>query len=216
MDRCTAGTFENCISYKNNSGTSDKFNGTGTNLVFFNSKKYYQVTDTITLANSKAGTQISGPTDSDFVSVEAPALGADVHTLWRNADGSINTHGFMQLKDDSEFASLGAGFDNSSVTPPETTETTTTTVTTEPTDTTTTTTTTPKDTATSPENPDTLLGDANLDGKVNIVDLMAIARHVSALDTLTSQAFTNADFSQDGKVNIMDLYQVAQKIAGLI
>ena len=45
---------------------------------------------------------------------------------------------------------------------------------------------------------------------------MAIARHVSALDTLTGQAFKNADYSQDGKVNIMDLYQVAQKVAGLI
>lgn len=230
MDRCTAGTFENCISYKNNSGTSDKFNGTGTNLVFFNSKKYYQVEGTLALANSKAGTQITGPTDDDFVSVEVPALGADVHTLWRNADGSINTHGFMQLKDSSKFASLGADFDNTTpVVPPTPTETTTTTATTEPTDTEpttttttptntepTTTTTTPTDTTTSSENTKTLLGDANLDGKVNIVDLMAIARHVSALDTLTGQAFKNADYSQDGKVNIMDLYQVAQKVAGLI
>ena len=230
MDRCTAGTFEICISYKNNSGTSDKFNGTGTNLVFFNSKKYYQVEGTLALANSKAGTQITGPTDDDFVSVEVPALGADVHTLWRNADGSINTHGFLQLKDSSKFASLGADFDNTTpVVPPTPTETTTTTATTEPTDTEpttttttptdtepTTTTTTPTDTTTSSENTKTLLGDANLDGKVNIVDLMAIARHVSALDTLTGQAFKNADYSQDGKVNIMDLYQVAQKVAGLI
>lgn len=121
FDRCNSGTFINLLSYANASGTSDKLNGNAEDTLFYNSKKYWLITDKTAVANSKTGTEDNGPAASDFVSLDAPAIGADVHTLWRNEDGSINTHGFLELKKTSKYYGMGADLTNGSSVPAETT-----------------------------------------------------------------------------------------------
>jgi hypothetical protein len=83
------------------------------NSVYYNSKKYYNVTDKVDIDNGdKTGTIVT-LSDSDFVSVVAPTMGeTDFHTAWRNADGTINTNGFMQLASSSAFVGLGADFND--------------------------------------------------------------------------------------------------------
>ncbi len=124
--RCTddGADFSNIISYysadnvTSNLGadglkiTNDKFVGTIQNAIYYNSG-YYLVTDKVAIDNgAKLGTKGNFITDSDFVSVTAPEMGTDFDTAWRNADGSITTHGFMELKDSSAYASVeGASFE---------------------------------------------------------------------------------------------------------
>jgi pectate lyase len=114
--RCTDDgcDFSGILSYLNDGAkklNNDKFVGTITNSVYYNGKKYYSVADKVDIDNGdKTGTVVS-LSDSDFVSVTAPEMGTDFHTAWRDADGSINVHGFMQLADASEFTELGASFD---------------------------------------------------------------------------------------------------------
>lgn len=50
----------------------------------------------------------------------------------------------------------------------------------------------------------TLLGDANLDGKVDIQDVTEIQRHLSEHITLEKTAAANADYNQDGVISIED------------
>ena len=88
---------------------NDKFVGTIQNSVYYNDK-YYSVTDKQNIANgNKIGTNVT-LTDADFVSVSAPKMGTDFHTVWRNADGTINTNGFMQTVTKGTYEKLGANF----------------------------------------------------------------------------------------------------------
>jgi hypothetical protein len=54
----------------------------------------------------------------------------------------------------------------------------------------------------------TLAGDANLDGAVNFVDLVALAQNYNTLDG--SAVWTRGDFSYDGMVDFTDLVKLAQ------
>jgi pectate lyase len=115
--RCTDDgcDFSGIISYLNDSAVkknNDKFVGTMVNSVFYNGGKYYNVTDKVDIANGDKTGDIVTLSDSDFVSVVAPEMGTDFHTLWRDADGSINVNGFMQLADSSSYAELGADFES--------------------------------------------------------------------------------------------------------
>ncbi|MDD7185075.1 MAG: dockerin type I domain-containing protein, partial [Oscillospiraceae bacterium] len=146
--RCTDDgcDFENLMSYYDSSvfmsdsklaggASNDKYVGTYTNGVYYNSG-YYKVDAKTNVTNgAKIGTKYEGPSASDFVSMaKAPVQGTDFHTAWRNADGSLNTGGLYETT--GTYKSMGYHFDGSSVTPPTTTATTTTT---KPTETTTTT-----------------------------------------------------------------------------
>lgn len=132
-------TLVNCLSYTDNKIAADKFLGTIKNSVVYNNSKevyyYYEDFPPITNWNDKLGTVL--PTDgmdtvssSIFVSVESPPLGADVHTMWRNEDGSINMGSFLKLADGTPYkeknigANLSDGLVPPDVTPvPETTST---------------------------------------------------------------------------------------------
>ncbi len=130
--RCTDDgcDFKNVLTYINASKISasfpggeanmkvanDKFVGTIENSVYYNSK-YYNVKDKANIENGGKIGDVVTPTDDMFVSLEvAPYVknssnAYDFHTEWRNADGSINTHGFCEVKETSEFAALGAKFE---------------------------------------------------------------------------------------------------------
>lgn len=60
------------------------------------------------------------------------------------------------------------------------------------------------------------LGDANMDGKLNIRDATAIQKHLAKIITLDETALELADFTQDGKVNIKDATNIQKRIAGII
>ena len=116
--------------------------------------------------------------------------------------------------------SLSAYFDVT-VVPQETTTsvTTATTSSTSTTSTTTSTSTTTTTTTTIEEPPVVLyLGDANVDGDIDVSDVILIAR-VSAEDvtaTITTQGKYNADYNQDGKINSLDASLIVKFIAKLI
>ena len=102
----------NCISFSEGKVASDKYIGKAENCVFYGGGKWYEFT-TLASANSTLsdlrGTQITGPTASDFATLTAPAIGTDFHTLWRNSDGSINMGNVFKIASSSTFANRNLG-----------------------------------------------------------------------------------------------------------
>ena len=56
------------------------------------------------------------------------------------------------------------------------------------------------------------LGDANLDGTMSILDVVAIVNFILGSGALISQ--TPADYNQDGTVSILDVIQMVNAILG--
>ncbi|SES79817.1 right-handed parallel beta-helix repeat-containing protein [[Clostridium] polysaccharolyticum] len=111
MDRAGSGaTYANLLSCSTNTIGSDKFKGTISNSVYYNSSKYYKVTGAAAISNNKVGTIVNAPSASDFESVNTPVLGTDVHKTWRNSDGSIKLGSFLKVKSSSAFYGMGAKF----------------------------------------------------------------------------------------------------------
>lgn len=103
--------------------TNDKFVGTIQNSIYYNSK-YYMVSDRVAIDNGDKTGDIIEPAVSDFITLSVPSMGTDFHTAWRNADGSINTAGFVETT--GTYASMGYHFTSSGpVVPPTTTVVTT-------------------------------------------------------------------------------------------
>lgn len=102
----------NCISFSEGKVASDKYIGKAENCVFYGGGKWYEFT-TLASANSTLsdlrGTQITGPTASDFATLTAPAIGTDFHTLWRNSDGSISMGNVFKIASSSTFANRNLG-----------------------------------------------------------------------------------------------------------
>lgn len=227
MDRCTSGTFKSILSYAGTGNCgSDKFNGTASAAVFYNSSKYWKVDSATAVANSKAGTQISGPSDSDFVSVKAPAMGSDFHTIWRNSDGTINTHGFLEVASSSSFKGIGCDMSlftqqTPTILPkydagaPVTTVTTTTaaTTTTTPVKTTVTTTTTAAAaTTTTQQSGQIMYGDLDGNKVVEMTDLTKLSLYLLGDTDLTDEQYKAADVTYDGNVGLADLSFLKQYI----
>ncbi len=63
---------------------------------------------------------------------------------------------------------------------------------------------------------DVMLGDVNGDGKVDIVDVVMIRKHLVAIDELPQEALKNADVTKDGKVDIVDVVKIRQYLVGII
>jgi hypothetical protein len=102
--------FINLLSFTTGGVASDKYRGTATNSVFYNSGNYYRFTDTAPAdqnISTNRGTQITAPTASEFVSLTAPST-ANPHVELRNADGSVNLGTFLKLAGSTQFKGLGA------------------------------------------------------------------------------------------------------------
>ncbi len=106
--------FENLISFTTNEINSDKYRGTALNTYFYGPDNYLTVTkkacvDTKTPSDKVYIGDISdvSATESDFESIIAPESSSYFHKEWRNEDGSINTKGFLKVKENSSIASFG-------------------------------------------------------------------------------------------------------------
>lgn len=60
-----------------------------------------------------------------------------------------------------------------------------------------------------------ILGDANLDGKLNVRDATAVQKHMAKIQLLEGKALELADFNSDGKINIKDATAIQKHIAGI-
>ena len=258
--RCTdpGADFSNVISYfskgnlTSNLGVSgvavanDKFWGTIQNSIYYNGA-YYQVGEKTAIDNknnTKVGTKGAAISDDDFEAVTVPQMGTDFDTAWRNSDGSINTHGFMQVKESSALYSiLGAKFQQIDTPPVVTTattkateETTTTAVTSETTASETTasaatsdstaskttekTTAAPEETTTAPVttvsvDPSALYGDVNLDGDVDLADAVLLNKAISGAVELGAKQRINAECYADGVVTVDDSMTLLQFLVHL-
>ncbi len=59
-----------------------------------------------------------------------------------------------------------------------------------------------------------LKGDANLDGKIDIVDIAAVKMHILNKRTLTGTALQSGDANADGKIDIIDIAAIKMHILG--
>lgn len=60
------------------------------------------------------------------------------------------------------------------------------------------------------------IGDANMDGKVNIRDATLIQKYLAKMLSLSDEQKDYADFDLNGKVNVRDVTAIQKKIAGII
>ncbi|MGN1480640.1 pectate lyase family protein [Porcipelethomonas sp.] len=237
--RCTDDgcDFSNIISYINETEltkalppevtlniSNDKFVGTIENSVYYNSSKYYNVTDKQTIASGNKLGSIVTLTDADFISITAPAMGTDFHKEWRNEDGTLNTGGFLETTSESIYADLGIDFQSIEL-PIIPVTTTTTAVSSQPT-TETTVTTTVTAAVTTQENQSTvpsdavatLYGDVNLDGTVSSTDVVLLNKYLLSqteypLPELSSYA--NADCEYDGIIDLVDSSKITENVLGI-
>ena len=61
-----------------------------------------------------------------------------------------------------------------------------------------------------------MCGDTNGDGKITLIDLANVQRHLLGLITLTGDKFTGADTNKDGKITLIDLANIQRHLLGLI
>lgn len=59
-------------------------------------------------------------------------------------------------------------------------------------------------------------GDTNGDGKISLIDLANVQRHLLGLMKLTGDNFTAADTNGDGKISLIDLANIQRHLLGLI
>ena len=59
-------------------------------------------------------------------------------------------------------------------------------------------------------------GDTNGDGKVTLMDLANVQRHMLGLISLTGNNFVGADTNSDGKISLIDLANIQRHLLGII
>jgi len=59
-----------------------------------------------------------------------------------------------------------------------------------------------------------LFGDANGDGRINVLDLTAVSRHIMNRNVLQILYAAGSDANHDGGVNVLDLTAIARHIMG--
>ncbi len=63
-----------------------------------------------------------------------------------------------------------------------------------------------------PGSGDAMAGDANLDGVVNVQDVVALANHILEITLLSDQGLRNGDLDRDGEITVLDLVLVVNMI----
>ena len=58
-------------------------------------------------------------------------------------------------------------------------------------------------------------GDVNGDGKISLLDLVHIKRHLLGISTLEGTQFAAADINEDGKVTLLDYAMVKRHLLGI-
>lgn len=58
-------------------------------------------------------------------------------------------------------------------------------------------------------------GDVNGDGKINVLDVLKIQRHILGLETLSGSAATAGDVNGNGKLDVLDVLLLQKKILGI-
>ena len=61
---------------------------------------------------------------------------------------------------------------------------------------------------------ETLLGDANQDGEVNVIDVVVIVNHIVNLELLEPMGVYISDVDGNGNINILDVIQIINIILG--
>lgn len=61
-----------------------------------------------------------------------------------------------------------------------------------------------------------ICGDTNGDGKITLIDLANVQRHLLGLITLTGDKFIGADTNKDGKITLIDLANIQRHLLGII
>jgi len=102
------------ISFSTNSISKDKYRGTCENSLFYTPDGYLEVNEKVCVDTKTPSDKVYTGDISDislnaddFEIITAPDNSADFHSLWRNADGSVNTQGFLKLKADSKASVYG-------------------------------------------------------------------------------------------------------------
>ena len=57
-------------------------------------------------------------------------------------------------------------------------------------------------------------GDVNLDGFINVLDIVVTVNHVLGIETISGYEFEIADMNDDGIVNILDIISIVNLIIG--
>lgn len=184
----TASTYRKAI---------DKFASTGLDI---------QVTelDITTSDTSEAGLEKQAQLYSDIFDIYtdyADSISAVV--IWGVTDDQSWRATRVPLLFDENFQAKPAYYSIVDNVEPKVT-TTTTTDTTSAETTTTTTVTTPSETTTTTE-PTFRLGDVNLDGNVNVQDVVLLQKYLIRKETLTAEQAKPADSNSDGVINVIDL-----------
>ena len=58
-------------------------------------------------------------------------------------------------------------------------------------------------------------GDVNGDGKLNILDVLSVQRHILSLGSLSESGKLAADVNGNGKIDIMDVLLMQKDILGI-
>ena len=60
-----------------------------------------------------------------------------------------------------------------------------------------------------------MLGDINGDGKINVTDVAKLAAHIKGIKQITDDRFIAADINGDGKLNVTDVAKLAAHVKGI-
>ena len=60
-----------------------------------------------------------------------------------------------------------------------------------------------------------MLGDVNIDGKINVTDVSKTAAHVKGIKSIDVNAQESADVNGDGKINVTDVSKIAAHVKGI-
>lgn len=213
---------------------NDKFVGAMENSAFYNSGKYYNVTDKQAIDNGDKIGNVVTITDNDFISLEvskyvsAPegsdADWFDFHREWRNEDGILNTGGFLETKDSSVYKDIGIDFQSielpiDPIEPPVTTSVTTESFPVTTVSVTTEIITTEASSDTTPDIPvGSKYGDVNIDGEITIADVVSLNMYLldKENNTLTEEGLANADCARDMIINSDDSLLLMNYIAMIV